>query len=241
MGSLFDITKVVVGSFFGAGFAFFLNWKERKNTLRNDNLAAATRAMFTIRAQLDDFINYRYGTLQSYDYINSNNAPMPLWAYGRPVSSIFHESNSFDYKSLGFLLLKPSGRIAFQRLQYTDRVYRNLMIFAAEFNANAQEMQKKIEALPPIATTFDAEKHIGAALIGKLNDQVGHISTCLLRDEAKYRRAFDELNDAIADFFGEAVKIKALQFAQIHTLDHLPKMPLSIQQYVDAVPVLIDD
>ena len=234
-----DITKTLFGSFAGAGLAFLSNWWFQRRSQIRDNLAAGCRALFTIRSQLDDLANYRYGIRSGISVMYQANPGAPEWMFVKPVGFNFNESNVFDFKSLAFLLSTPTGRAAFERLQFTERTYLDLMARHSDFNNSAQEIQRAVSTVfreNGNATVEAMRGNLGPELIARVCDHQRAVVLRVDRDEQRYRNAFNLLNDVMSEMFGSKAKMSQVIIPEKFEQANLPALPTSLRDYVDSVP-----
>ena len=131
-----DVAKTLLGTFVGAGLAFASNWWFQRRARIRDELASGRRDLFTIRAQLDEFVNCRYAIRQEMSRMHVEIGDAPDWVYAKPLSFSFSSSNLFDFKSLAFLLSTATGRAAFERLQFTERTYLDITARLSDFHSS---------------------------------------------------------------------------------------------------------
>lgn len=240
-----DVAKALIGSFAGAGAAFGLNFLAQRRIEKRDNLAAGRLALLTIRAQLDDFTNYRHIIRHSAAHLYAQQGPAtPEWALAKPVGFDFVESNTFKLESLAFLLSTGAGRKAFERLQFVERTYFDLSSRHNDYHVSVQELQR---AMAPLhaqhanLTYGELEAHFGPELLARVIDQQRAVVIRIDRDEKRYTAAFKLLNDAMVERYGEKVRMKAFVTPDHFKMENLPPLPPLLRAYVDSVPAAADD
>lgn len=234
-----NIGTTLIGSFTGAGLAFISNWWAQRRIEKRDNLAAGRRALFTVRSQLDDFVNYRFGIQGAIAAIAGKLQGAPEWAYAKPIGFNFDESNRFDFGSLVFLLSKETGRAAFERLQLTERTYLDLMARHSDFNNSVIELQKTLafHRQHGNAGTFEQmESSAGPELVARVRDHQRAIVLRIDRDEQRYSKAYNLLNDAMTDLFGSKACLPQTAIQEKFLQKNLPPLPPALRGYVDEVP-----
>lgn len=234
-----DIGKALIGSFAGAGFAFLFNWRAERRIEKRDNLASGRRALFTIRSQWDDFLNYRSGIQRAIAAIAKEIPDAPEWAFAKPIGFNFNESNVFDFGALVFLLSTETGKAAFERLQFTERTYLDLMARHSDFNNSAIELQQTLAFYRQhghTATLEEMERIIGPELIARVRDHQRAIVLRVDRDEQRYRTATNELNEALTAMFGNKASLSQVTIPERYVQTNLPSLPPALRAYVDSVP-----
>ena len=234
-----DIGKSLVGTFTGAGLAFLSNWWFQRRAKIQDNLASGRRALFTIRSQLDDLANYRYGLVNGISIAHRFMPGAVEWMLAKPIGFNFHESNTFDFKSLTFLLATRSGREIFAQLQFIERAYLDIMARHTDFNDSALELQK---TLAPFhrehgsASIAAMEAHIGLELIARVRDQQRAVVLRVDRDEGFYRIVFDKLSALLIELYGTKAEMPKADILDKYKQVNLPPLPPSLRAYVDSIP-----
>lgn len=240
-----DVIKTLIGSFAGAGAAFAANFVLQRRIEKRDNLAAGRLALLTIRAQLDDFVNYRHVIRHSVDYIYTQlGQATPEWVLAKPVGFEFAESNTFKLESLAFLLSTATGRKAFERLQFVERTYFDLSSRHTDYHESVQELQRAMAPLhAQLANlTYAAlETHFGPELLARVRDQQRAVVIRIDRDEKRYTAAFRLLNDAMVERYGEEVRMAEFVTPDSFKMENLPPLPPLLRAYVDSVPATMDD
>jgi hypothetical protein len=234
-----DLIKTLLGTFVGASLAFIFNrYMESQNQYRND-LAAGRRALFTIRSQIDDFANFRYGFQHSIAQVNAGIPNAPEWCLAKPMGFNFNPSNVFDYKSLGFLLSGKTGRVAYQQLQLIERTYQDLMARHSDLNGSAIDIQKAVSELqskvanPHEISLSLLETLIGSELIHRVRDQLRAVALRVDQDEHRYLDALTMLNNALEDLLDKNAKTSPPIIPDKFIKTNLPPLPESLRSYID--------
>ncbi|MDE2118806.1 MAG: hypothetical protein KGJ19_09450 [Betaproteobacteria bacterium] len=234
-----DFGKTLSGTFVGAWLAFVSNMFMRYQNQYRDDLAAGRRALFTIRSQIDDFTNYRYAFQHSIAQVDAVIPGAPEWCLAKPMGFNFNSSNVFDYKSLGFLLSKESGRIAYQQLQFVERTYLDLMARHSDLNSSAIDTQKAMSELHSKIANLQniplksLEPHLGFELTYRTRDHLRTVALRVDQDEQRYKNAFNVLNDALKETLSNDAKIPFLEIPDKFKKENLPPLPESLRSYVD--------
>lgn len=238
-----DVAKALIGTFAGAGLAFVSNWWFQHRSQIRDDLASGRRAVFTVRSQFDNFVNYRYAIRFGISRMYREIGDAQEWAYARPIAFKTTESNLLDFKSLAFLLSTQAGRGAFERLQFTERTYLDLIARLSDFNSSAQELQRTLAPYTrehPTTTLEAIETYLGPELTARVRD---HQRACVLRfdrDEQRYRKALDMLNIAMSEMFGPRAAMSVPTVPDKYNQENLPPLPPALQVYLDSVPIAPD-
>lgn len=237
-----EILKSLVGTFIGAILAFVSNWWFKYESHRREELAAGLRALFTIRSQFDDFINVRFALQHSMNAMAKIMPNEPEWCYAKPMTFNFDPSNTFDFKSLSFLLSIETGRSAYEGLQFIERTYLDLMARHADLNASALELQKATAEifrthLNMAATTFETmEGMLGPELPTRVRSHLQAVVIRIDRDEQRYAKVFNDLNAEMNKLFGENVKLSKLTIPEKCKKDNLPDFPNKLKAYLTENP-----
>lgn len=234
-----DFGKTLSGTFIGAWLAFISNMFMRYQNQYRDDLTAGRRALYTIRNQMDDFANFRYAFQHSIARVDAGIPGAPEWCLAKPMGFNFNSSNVFDYKSLGFLLSKQTGRDAYQQLQFAERTYFDLMARHSDLNSSAIDTQKAMSELPNKIANFQEiplkslEPHLGFELVYRVNDHLRAVALRVDQDEHRYVDAHNMLNNALEDILGKDAKTPFLQLHDKLKKENIPPLPKSLRSYVD--------
>ena len=105
-----DVVKTLIGTFVGAGAAFYGQHRASARIEKRDNLAAGRLALLVIRAQLDDFANYRRAMRIALNLTNIQlGQALQNGRLENPMAFNFGESNVFKYESLAFCYRRRQG------------------------------------------------------------------------------------------------------------------------------------
>lgn len=237
-----DFGKAISGTFIGAWLAFLSNMFMRFQNQYRDDVAADRRALFTVRSQLDDFINYRYAfqiTLASLDKAMPN---APECFLAKPMGFNFNPANVYDFKSLGFLLSTSIGRRSYEYLQLTERTYLDFMARHTDLNNSATDFQKEMSQLNRNLAGFlelplnSVESHLSPELVARGRDHLRAVALRIDRDEQRYQNAFKLLNDALRDILGDDTSLDNFEIPSKFRQANLPLLPQSLRSYLDQIP-----
>lgn len=237
-----DFGKTISATFIGAWLAFLSNMFMRSQNQYRDDVAAGRRALFTVRSQLDDFINYRCAfhiTLASLDKAMPN---APECFLAKPMGFNFNPANVYDFKSLGFLLSTSTGRRSYEYLQLTERTYLDFMARHTDLNDSAISLQKEMSQLHRNMAGFSelslnsVESHLSPELVAGCRDHLRSVALRIDRDEQRYQNAFKQLNEALIDILGNEAKLDSYEIPSKFRQANLPPLPQSLRSYVDQIP-----
>jgi len=233
-----DFGKTLSGTFVGAWLAFVSNMFMRHQNQYRDDLAAGRRALYTISNQFEDFANFRRAFQHIVTQMDAGIPDAPEWALAKPMGFNFNSSNVFDYKSLGFLLSKESGRNAYQQLQYVERTYLDLMAWHSDLNSSVLDIQKAMNELSKKIANFQdiplesLEPHLGLDLY-RVRDFLRGVALRVDQDESRYMDAHNMLNKALHEMLGKNATIPFIRIPDELKKENLPPFPKSIQSYLD--------
>lgn len=239
-GFVLDVLKTLIGAFVGAGLAFASNHWFQRRTQTRDDLAAGRRALFTIRSQMDDFVNCRFGIRHAAGVmVEAIGGGAPEWAFARPMGFNLSESNVFDFESLAFLLSTPDGRAAYESLQYVERTYLDLSARLSDYHTSTQELQRTLA--PFTQAHADAgwqamTDHLGPELVGRVRDHQRALMLRLDRDETRYWKAHTLLGDVMTKTFGSDATMSLPKIPHRYKQENLPALPPPLRAFVDAIP-----
>jgi hypothetical protein len=235
------ILNTLFGSFAGASAAFLFNGIHQRRIEKRDNLASGRLALLTVRAQFDDFLNYRWAIWVALDnQYRQVGEHAPEWALGKPMAYHFSDTRTFRFESLGFLLSTSRGTEAFQRLQVVERAYFDLSARHSDCNDSIKELQQKI-ALAPIeldtVSLGELELHVGPEIVARVVDQHRAVVLRIDRDEPLYSAASRALNEAMVERYGEEARLPQFDIPQKFQKASLPLLPPPLGKYLDTIPV----
>jgi len=188
---------------------------------------------------MDDFLNYRYAIRHSINQIHQALGDSPEWALARPMGFSITESNTFDFKSLAFLLSTETGREAFVHLQFAEQTYLDFIGRLTDFNQSAQEIQRTLAPFHQThgnATLGVMEVHLGPELCVRMRDHQRAIVLRLDRDENRYRKTFQLLRDEMTKRFDSKAAVLNLDVLERLTPEKLPPLPIALTEYLKTVP-----
>ncbi len=191
---LFELIKIVVGSFLGFGFALWsarlLDYRKRKR----EHLVAGNVALFTLKNQYNDFLLFRRDFRENVarSELTGNE---PIWALLQPTFLQIDDSK-IDFNSIGFLFENGKNAATINALQYAQILHRDLLAQHGKRNEWIPERQKavaRVRATQNIQSFEEIEKEVGPELISRVTALTCSLADRASRNEEKYLKAYDAL------------------------------------------------
>lgn len=207
-----DLTKTLVGSFVGAGLAFFSNyWIQRRERIRKQK-AAGNFALSVLARQFNDFLVLRRGYDEEKQRLSGHSPPLPRWLT-KPIHYYFSDSLRIDFESLAFLFeLSSSGKM-FSSLILAEQRYCDLAKLIQSFGAAAEKLQERISSVPAVNGEYQDIRlfpaAIGPDLLGKVESLLDGIDRSFSDDQRVYEESLTELRRSLIREFGECGIIAA--------------------------------
>jgi hypothetical protein len=232
----------LLGSFLGAGLAFLSNHVLQRRKQVAEESAATALALFTIKAQLDEFTMYRRVMRRDLHRAARMLPNAPDWILPRPIGFEFSESNAFDFKSLSFLLASRNketleiGRLAFSRLQALEKTYEDMRRRHADLHESAKELQQAISKAHQARENDEVlysemEGLLGVELVSRTASQLRAVCVRLEFDELRYINTHGLLNRLVGKIFGAKAMLPLL----VAKGENLPAWPHSLSTYLNNV------
>lgn len=230
-----EILRALIGTFTGAALAFFSHrWHQQKKKIHEDR-AALFLTFFILRAQFDDFLQFRSILFRTIVGMHNEyvRGPLPpLWAYIKPFRYTFNPANVFAPESLVFLLEEKEGRSAFIQLQFVERTYLELINAHADMHECAQDVQKKLSEGPHEAPWDVQERHLGPALAAKARDVLFSALLRADKDEGRFTEALMKLNTAGHKIFSKGFSEFEIEIMAPLKKENLPVLPDRIRTHL---------
>ncbi|MRW92380.1 hypothetical protein GJ699_20495 [Duganella sp. FT80W] len=193
-----NLAKLIIGPFVGATFAFVVARYNDARKLRRERIAAGNLALLTLRDQIDDYLGFRKSF--RYDLANpARGAVAPVFMLVHATFQAYAETY-IDFSSLSFLMERRRHIPKLNSIVYSQKLYRNLIKLDDLRNEAVLEFQKKLaDADSPPQTIADIERIVGPLLIANATSAVVGLAFHAKDDEKTYRRAVDELREALID------------------------------------------
>lgn len=198
-----DIIKLFLGSFAGAGSALLVARLNDARKLRRENLASGNLALLTLRDQINDFLEFpkRF----RHDVANPTRGPStPVYMLVQPDLHAYTESG-IDFSSLSFLMERRKHIPKLNSLVFSAKLYRNLVKLDGFRNDAVLALQEKlaeVESTKPARTVKDIERVAGPLLTANATAAIVALVTHARDDEPIYRQAVAELREALIDTLG---------------------------------------
>lgn len=198
-----DMVKLFVGSFAGAGFAFLVARLNDARKLRRENVAAGNLALLTLRDQINDYLDFRKRF--RHDVANPARGPAaPVYMLVQPTFQAYAES-AIDFPALSFLMERRKHIPKLNSLVFSAKLYRNLVKLDGLRNETVLELQGKlaeVEYTNPARTVKDIKRIVGPLLIANATSAIVGLALHARDDEKVYRQAVSELREALIDTLG---------------------------------------
>jgi hypothetical protein len=206
-----DVVKTLLGSFAGAGLAFFFALqKDQRSTLR-EHKAAGNMATLTLGRLGNDFLQVRTYLVEYQRYINKQQPNSPLWMQLKAMHFNF-AAVRFDLPSLVYLMEQKGGAEVVEQLITVEMKCHDFFRQLEEHQAANYELQKKLSdsGLDPYvgAPIREINKAAGFALIAKVESFVKGINDHLQYTEPAIRQAAVALPQLMVRTFRDKGTIK---------------------------------
>ncbi|MFZ6712961.1 hypothetical protein [Undibacterium sp. TC9W] len=202
---ILDITKTMLGSFLGAGLAFFSNYVFRQSQKEEEQVAAGNVAMAMLAEMTIAFLVYKRGVIDSRNKTRGVTADLPDWGQLLPIVYEFDESLEVNIQSLAFLF-KNQNTSAMGRVFGAQSNYKSLVYFQKEHYEVMTEIQAKLSLLtydPNAQTDLDySTREIPKYLLGRIEAINALILRALKEDEPHYINAIASLRADLSSHLG---------------------------------------
>ncbi len=229
-----DVVKTLIGSFVGAGLAFYFALrKDDRNTVR-DHKAAGNMATLTLAQLANDFLQARTYLVEYQNYFDSLQPHSPLWMKVKALHFTFADVK-FDLPSLVFLLEHEDGAAVIEKL-ITAQMKCHDFFKQLEAHREANwELQVKLsdsDIDPSKGAPIEQLNKVGGfALVAKVESFVGGINDHLQHTEPALRAAAVAMPALMVRIFGDKGTIKV----ELPTHDELlKKLEIKFPEPIDA-------
>jgi hypothetical protein len=179
-----DVAKALVGTFVGAGLAFWANRAAEGRQLRRNNLAAGNVALSVLSRQFGDFVIFR-AAIQAEA---TERKDFPDWLQFQPSLFAFSESLVLDLKSLTFLFEHARGDLL-ARLVDAEARYHDLRKLLAMNTEACKERDDAIAKAGLVSASLMELRRFEAAVDAPLRGKLSTLNAALKR------RAKNELDN----------------------------------------------
>lgn len=198
-----DIVKLFLGTFAGAGTALLVARLNDARKLRKESVAAGNLALLTLRDQINDYLDFRKRF--RHDVANPLRGPAaPVYMLAQPSFHTYAES-AIDFPSLSFLMERRKHIPKLNSLVFSAKLYRNLVKLDHLLNVTVLELQEKlaeVEHTNPARTAQEIERVVGPLLTANATASIVGLALHAKDDEKVYRQAVAELREALIDTLG---------------------------------------
>jgi hypothetical protein len=201
-----DVVKTLIGSFMGAGLAFYFAVRKDNLGKREQQKAAGNMATVTLTQLANDFLQTRYALLEFQQMLAKEQPHSPKWMTLKAMHAHFADVR-FDLPSLVFLMEHDGGAQVVEKLITVEMKVHDFFGQLTEHAKANYEMQVKLSeakldpAVPrPLKELEDAA---GYALVARVESFVGGLNDHVNRTEAAVRDAADALPKLLRQIFGK--------------------------------------
>jgi len=204
-----DVVKALIGTFAGAGLAYFVNLRLQRRQKRLDQLLAGNVALATLKLMINTFLTYKKAVEAHRSEFLKAHPNGPLWLHIRPIQFDFDDSLRLDIRSLSFLI-EHKNVDPVNEVLLANSVFMALAGLHQEQVKTMMALQDKIPETPAGKVNPFTE-----SLFGVLGEQLGRsltmrveslnagILTHLDKDEAVLWDALRKLRVALVTKCGE--------------------------------------
>ena len=236
-----DLLKAAIGTFLGAGLAFWSAMRQQRQKEAREQIAAGNMALFKLHVLHGHTRNVRKN-LRGYMAAGPKSHPgEPLWFLLKPTFVTFDES-AIDFESLVFLLDSEGGRSAIKHLKNAELSFRHLAYVHGRFGEAARELQTSLEPFMEgknSETWARMEAHVGSLLIGRHMDASLGLIKFAEENPATNRLAFDSLTNELSRRFEK--RVWSLEFEGPEGLEaaelSLPPLPAEVRAKLEGAAV----
>ncbi len=200
-----DISKTVIGAFFGAGFAFATNYYLQRRQRKSDQKLAGNIALLTISRQYSDFIVAKATFAEEMRNAELNN--VPSWRAIKPTMFEFDASLHFDFNSLAYLVEDNKDTLLAKLIDIENRYHDLRKILASHCKA-AVLLQRKFGEIGwgnNVPDDQTLRKVVGLDLVGELDSLTNAIRKRVENHENTYVAAGRLLEQHMSKKFAKGV------------------------------------
>ena len=207
----YEVVKVLLGAFAGAGLALLSNQVVEWCKQRRANLVAGNLALVTLNRQGSDFVGFRKAMRGAKAAMLQSEPNAPKWAQYKPILFPFSDDLRIDFQSLAFLL-EGASRKVFNALATVELRYSDLKLYYAAHNETTDAIQEKLAGAGLLAGQLfniaQGEALVGARLIGKALSNVDALELRFAEDEQAYLAAMTQLREALVARYSDREIVK---------------------------------
>lgn len=198
MDWLGEVSKSLVGTFVGAGLAFFLTRLHDANRRYQKNIAAGNLALFAIKSQYNEFLLFRKALYEDIA-LHHQNKNLPLCLSVKPSIQTY-VGHMINFESLAFLFEKPGYGELFDDLHLSQTHYLDMIKFDEFRNTAITELHRELarhQNENPEGTIQDDMKAVGGYVVGAADSAVRGLALRARDDEESYLIAYSKLRTAL--------------------------------------------
>lgn len=213
-GFFLDVTKTLIGTFAGAGLAFWFALKKDGIAKAKEQKAAGDYALTTLGRQASDFLQVKFSIERDRAERLKETPAMPAWMQIKPMHFPYSESLKFNLDSLIYLYEIEGGSDTVEQLINVEGKYHDFFSLLEVFGKTAEALQQRFSdaGIDPRAGVglSTLEKVGGFALVSKADSLAKGIFMHLERTEPYFHKACEKLPETLIKKFGGkgALKIK---------------------------------
>ncbi len=210
-----DVFKTLIGSFVGAGLAFWFALRKEHLTKLKERKAAGNLAVITLLQLTDDYLRAKTVIEEFRKGLLKEQPQSPLWMHIKPMHVIYSESLRFNLDSLVFLLDRKEGARLIEMLLSAERKYHDFFGLLTVHAVASEEIQRKLAdaKVDPRAGVSVAgmESVAGFQLIEKTKSFVRGVFNHIDEKDSTFEEACEELPKALRQIFGRKGVIRIQQ------------------------------
>ncbi|MFZ6720187.1 hypothetical protein [Undibacterium sp. Ji49W] len=207
---LLDISKTLIGTFVGAGLAFFVNWTFRQSQKEEEQIKAGYVAMVILGRMITAFISYKEGITKARESVLNDSPDAPFYLQIRYTVFDFDEALALDIPSITFLFDSKNVNLINHLLMAQD-AYRNIVHLHKHHTVSMEQFREKIaeftDAQRKTVNIKNVQEHLPRHLTSQMEELNKSLIAALTNDEVKLIEAVKALKAALNRKFSNRVNI----------------------------------
>jgi hypothetical protein len=202
-----DVFKALIGTFIGAGLAFWFALRKDDLTKQKERKAAGNMAVLTLLEMTDEYLRTKAVIEGFKEGLLRLQPKSPMWMFVKPMHLTLNEELRFNLDSLVFLLEHKDGARAIELLLSAERKYRDFFGLLKSHAPISEELQRKLSDanIDPRegARISDMEKVIGFQIVAKTVTLVEGVFAHFEEKESVFEQACTQLPRLLQKLFGK--------------------------------------
>jgi hypothetical protein len=158
-----DVFKTLIGTFIGAGLAFWFALRKDRLTRLHEQRAAGNAAVTTLGRMISDYMQVRYAIHDHRRRVLAEQPQTPLWMQVKPVP-FWRADLHFDVEALTFIFDHADGPDVYNKLMNVEIKYHAFFHILEAHQEVAEEAQDVLAAAHPDPTQPRRLREINDAL-----------------------------------------------------------------------------